>query len=82
MIMFIDSLTIDELAALSVATFFIFVAIIIYAMVHEYMTYLDDNFHARYSLIDFIKRERFFVLLFLGISSVTIIVAVVCLLAV
>ena len=81
--MFIDSLTIDELAALSVAIFFIFVAIIIgYAMVHEYMIYLDDNFHARYSLIDFIKRERFFVLLFLGISSVTVIVAVVCLLAV
>ena len=34
--------------------------------------YLDENYKARYSFCDFIKRERFYIYLFLGMAFVII----------
>ena len=43
-----------------------------YAMVQDYRIYLDENYKARYSFCDFIKRERFYIYLFLGLTFVII----------
>lgn len=44
--------------------------ILAYAMIREYCSYLEDNWKARYSFLDFIKRERFYIYLFLGLVFV------------
>ena len=43
-----------------------------YAMIHEYRMYLENHWKARYSFCDFIKRERFYIYLFLGLTFVVI----------
>ena len=54
----------DEQAIFIVALFLLFFAIVMsYAMVQDYRIYLDENYKARYSFRDFIKRERFYIFL-------------------
>ena len=54
----------EEQAIFIVALFLLLFAIIMsYAMVQDYRTYLDENYKARYSFRDFIKRERFYIFL-------------------
>ena len=50
----------------------IFALVMSYAMVQDYRIYLDENYKARYSFCDFIKRERFYIYLFLGQTLVII----------
>ena len=52
----------EEQAILIVALCLLLFAIVMgYAMVQDYRIYLDENYKARYSLCDFIKRERFYI---------------------
>jgi len=44
--------------------------IIFYAMIREYQNYLDDYWKAEFSLADFIKREQFYIYLFLGLTLI------------
>ena len=54
----------DEHAIFIVALFLLLFAIVMsYAMVQDYRIYLDENYKARYSFRDFIKRERFYIFL-------------------
>ena len=54
----------DEQAIFIVALFLLLFAIVMsYAMVQDYRIYLDENYKARYSFRDFIKRERFYIFL-------------------
>ena len=56
-----------------VALFLLFFAIVMsYAMVQDYRIYLDENYKARYSFCDFIKRGRYYIYLFLGLTFVII----------
>ena len=69
----IQTFTKDEQAILIVALFLLFFAIVMsYAMVQDYRIYLDDNYKARYSFCDFIKRGRYYIYLFLGLTFVVI----------
>lgn len=43
------------------------VIILLYVMVIEYRAYLDEHWEARYSFTDFVRRERFYIYLFLGL---------------
>ena len=65
----IETLTKEEQAIFIVALFLLLFAIVMsYAMVQDYRIYLDENYKARYSFCDFIKRERFYIhLLFASI---------------
>lgn len=66
----IETLTKEEQAIFIVALCLLLFAIVMsYAMVQDYRIYLDENYKARYSFCDFIKRERFYIYLFLGLSS-------------
>ena len=57
-----------ELALLIIGVSVLIVSIIFgYAMINEYRMYLEDNWKARYSFRDFIKRERFYIFLLLAI---------------
>ena len=61
----------EELAIFFVALFLLLFAIVMtYAMVQDYRIYLDENYKARYSFCDFIKRGRRYIYLFLGFSFV------------
>ena len=61
----------DEQAIFIVALCLLLFAIVMsYAMVQDYRTYLDENYKARYSFRDFIKRERFYI--FLLFASIVI----------
>ena len=63
----IQTFTKEEQAILIVALCLLLFAIVMgYAMVQDYRIYLDENYKARYSFCDFIKRERFYIYLFLG----------------
>ena len=63
----------EEQAILIVALCLLLFAIVMsYAMVQDYRIYLDENYKARYSFCDFIKRERFYIYLFLGLTFVVI----------
>ena len=63
----------EELAIFIVALSLLLFAIVMgYAMVQVYRIYLDENYKARYSFCDFIKRERFYIYLFLGLTFVVI----------
>lgn len=54
----------EEQAIFIVALFLLIFALVMsYAMVHDYRIYLDENYKARYSFCDFIKRERFYIYL-------------------
>ena len=76
----IVSLTKDEQAVLIVAVFLLLFAVVMgYAMVHDYRTYLDNHYKARYCFRDFVKRERYYVYLFLGLTVVMLIGLAVCL---
>ena len=56
-----------------VALFLLLFAIVMsYAMVQDYRIYLDGNNKARYSFCDFIKRGRYYIYLFLGMTFVII----------
>ena len=61
----------EEQAIFIVALCLLLFAIVMsYAMVQDYRIYLDENYKARYSFCDFIKRGRYYVYLFLGLSFV------------
>ncbi len=63
----------EEQAIFIVALFLLLFALVMsYAMVQDYRIYLDENYKARYSFCDFIKRERFYIYLFLGLTFVVI----------
>ena len=71
-----------EQAILIVALCLLLFAIVMsYAMVQDYRIYLDENYKARYSFCDFIKRERFYIYLFLGLTFVIILGMTVYLMA-
>ena len=62
----------EEQAIFIVALFLLLFAIVMsYAMVQDYRIYLDENYKARYSFCDFIKRGRYYIYLFLGLFLVT-----------
>ena len=72
----------DEQAILIVALFLLLFAIVMsYAMVQDYRIYLDENYKARYSFCDFIKRERYYIYLFLGLTFVIILGYIVYIMA-
>lgn len=55
-----------ELALLIIGVFVLMISIILgYAMINEYKMYLEDHLRARFSLSDFLKRERFYIYLLL-----------------
>ena len=69
----IETLTKEEQAIFIVALFLLLFAIVMgYAMVQDYRIYLDENYKDRYSFCDFIKRGRFYIYLFLGLTFVVI----------
>ena len=56
-----------ELALIIIGVFVLILGIILgYAMIHEYRMYLENHWKARYSIRDFIKRERFYIYLLLA----------------
>ena len=72
----------EEQAILIVALCLLLFAIVMsYAMVQDYRIYLDENYKARYSFCDFIKRGRYYVYLFLGLTFVIILGITVYLMA-
>ena len=78
----IQTFTKEEQAILIVALCLLLFAIVMgYAMVQDYRIYLDENYKARYSFFDFIKRERFYIYLFLGQAFVIILGMTVYLMA-
>lgn len=55
-----------ELALLIIGAFVLMISIILgYAIINEYKMYLEDHLRARFSLSDFLKRERFYIYLLL-----------------
>lgn len=55
-----------ELSLLIIGAFVLMISIILgYAMINEYKMYLEDHLRARFSLSDFLKRERFYIYLLL-----------------
>ena len=72
----------EEQAILIVALCLLLFAIVMsYAMVQDYRIYLDENYKARYSFCDFIKRGRYYIYLFLGFSFVAFLGIIVYLMA-
>ena len=60
----IETFTKEGQAIVIVALCLLLFAIVMsYAMVQDYRIYLDENYNARYSFCDFIKRERFYIYL-------------------
>ena len=78
----IQTFTKEEQAIFIMALCLLLFAIVMgYAMVQDYRIYLDENYKARYSFCDFIKRERFYIYLFLRQSFVIILGMTVYLMA-
>ena len=78
----IETLTKEEQAIFIVALFLLMFAIVMsYAMVQDYRIYLDENYKARYSFCDFIKRGKYYIYLFLGFSFVAFLGIIVYLMA-
>ena len=78
----IETLTKEEQAIFIVALFLLLFAIVMgYAMVQDYRIYLDENYKARYSFCDFIKRGKYYIYLFLGFSFVAFLGIIVYLMA-
>ena len=72
----------EEQAIFIVALCLLLLAIVMgYAMVQDYRIYLDENYKARYSFCDFIKRERYYIYLFLVLTFVIILEITVYLMA-
>ena len=72
----------EEQAILIAALCLLLFAIVMsYAMVQDYRIYLDENYKARYSFCDFIKRERYYIYLFLGLTFVIILGFIVYIMA-
>ena len=72
----------EEQAILIVALCLLLFALVMsYAMVQDYRIYLDENYKARYSFCDFIKRGRYYIYLFLGFSFVAFLGIIVYLMA-
>ena len=72
----------DEQAIFIVALCLLLLAIVMgYAMVQDYRIYLDENYKARYSFCDFIKRERYYIYLFLVLTFVIILGFIVYIMA-
>ena len=72
----------EEQAIFFVALFLLLFAIVMgYAMVQDYSIYLDENYKARYSFCDFIKRGRRYIYLFLVFSFVAFLGIIVYLMA-
>ena len=62
-----------ELALIIIGVFALMLGILFgYVMIHEYRMYLEDHWKDRYGFCDFIKRERFYIYLFLGLTFVVI----------
>ena len=60
-------MTITESILLIIGLTIVTVGIILgYAMTHEYRRYLDDHVGAHYNFSDFIRRERFYLYLYLA----------------
>ena len=79
----IQTFTKEEQAIFIMALFLLIFALVMsYAMVQDYRIYLDENYKARYSFCDFIKRERFYIYLFLGQTFVVILGMTVYLVAI
>ena len=63
-----------ELALIIIGVFVLLLCIIFgYAMIHEYRSYLENHWKARYSFRDFIKRERFYIFLLLAFIFISLI---------
>ena len=78
----IQTFTKEELAIFIVALCLLLFAIVMgYAMVQDYRIDLHENYNARYSFCDFIKRERYYIYLFLGLTFVIILEITVYLMA-
>ena len=78
----IETFTKEELAIFIVALSLLLFAIVMgYAMVQDYRIYFDENYKARYSFCDFIKRERYYIYLFLVLTFVIILEITVYLMA-
>ena len=78
----IQTFTKEEQAIFFVELFLLLFAIVMgYAMVQDYRIYLDENYKARYSFCDFIKRGRRYIYLFLGFSFVAFLGIIVYLMA-
>ena len=78
----IQTFTKEEQAIFFVALFLLLFAIVMgYALVQDYRIYLDENYKARYSFCDFIKRGRRYIYLFLGFSFVAFLGIIVYLMA-
>ena len=78
----IQTFTKEEQAIFIVALCLLLFAIVMgYAMVQDYRIYLDENYKARYSFCDFIKRGRRYIYLFLGFSFVAFLGIIVYLMA-
>ena len=72
----------EEQAIFIVALCLLLLAIVMgYAMVQDYRIYLDENYKARYSFCDFIKRGRYYIYLFLGLTFVIILGFIVYIMA-
>ena len=72
----------DEQVIFIVALCLLLFAIVMsYAMVQDYRIYLDENYKARYSFCDFIKRGRYYIYLFLGLTFVIILGFIVYIMA-
>lgn len=62
-----EAMSRTELTLFIIGIFVLIIGIIFaFAMIHEYKMYLENNHKARYSFGDFIKRERFYIYLFLA----------------
>ena len=82
MVNMIETFMKEEQAILIVALFLLLFALVMsYAMVQDYRIYLDENYKARYSFCDFIKRGRYYIYLFLGFSFVAFLGIIVYLMA-
>lgn len=78
----IETLMKEEQAIFIVALCLLLFALVMsYAMVQDYRIYLDENYKARYSFCDFIKRERYYIYLFLGLTFVIILGFIVYIMA-
>ena len=67
MIDILETMSDIELALLIIGVFALILGIPLgYAMVHEYMIYLEEHRKARFSFLDFIKVGHFHIFLFFG----------------
>lgn len=62
-----------ELVLIIIGVFVLLLCMIFgYAMIHEYSSYLENHWKARFSFRDFIKRERFYIFLLLAFIFISL----------